>query len=326
VTEQTNRPQQITTTCYFLMAASAFVVLGSFLRVNSLNTLAVQDGIRDNLKLPPMSAFDLSLSQGTQVLFWANVITALSAAVIGILAYWMLQRQESARLGASIAAVTLGGAGLMAESLTAMMTVGLVVLMWLQPAKAWFAGMPIPVAYRRPEPGSGAPATSGFGQLPATATEASVPAGQPVSPPPALTRAAILGGGFSALTGLGALTNVVFLLVTPGPMLDQVRGSLPSGTNLTDQQLVNTALGGAVVVSVWSVIAVAFAIAAWRGRAWGRSGLLVSSIVAGGVCLVASLSGAAIALLPLFACTLCARALTRPEVRQYVAKRQDSSQ
>ena len=314
------------------MVGSVFVVLLAFQQIAALNTIDSRRGLEEALSEAPASGLGLTVGAVQQIIHVACLVAGGCAAAAAILGWQVLQRSRSARVALSVLAVPLFVAGFATTGFASSLVAVAVLMLWLQPARAWFAGLEPPTASRsRPTPPSApvAPASSSS-PTPAVSTRAAsappasapTPGAHRAGPPTAASVTSmgmwtaearrsdarrpgrVLAACVVAWVGCGlvafAMAAIAFTLaVARGPFFDEVERTSPE---VLDQGLSQDALvvGIFVVCGValaWCLAGVALAVAAFNRRRWGQVGLAGSAAAVTVLSLLALLAGNVVALL-----------------------------
>ena len=179
------RPRQVTTASVVAGVGSVLLVLSLADTLGRLRTAESRRSIEEVLAEPPVAGTGVTVEQvlrGLQVLVYAGGVLA---AVTLVLAVFVAQRHQGARIGYTVAAVlllvTVPVAGLM--PLFLLLAAG---MMWSRPARDWYAGRaPSTAAERTPAPPSAPPSA------PPTAHPPAPPTAPPSAPPSAPTPVAV---------------------------------------------------------------------------------------------------------------------------------------
>jgi hypothetical protein len=193
-TEQ--RPPQVTLAAGIIVFASLMVLVTAWERVSMLGSLETQQAVRDLLAEPPFSSLGVSVDEGTSLLRISSLVAAVAACGTAILGWYVRRPDRSARLGVTLFAVPVFVSGLAAGGLAGSFVAAGAAMLWMQPAREWFAtgrwtppapAPPKDVARREerpPQPPADMrtppPATRPFGEQP---PPASSPYGQPYGRP-----------------------------------------------------------------------------------------------------------------------------------------------
>lgn len=322
------RPHQVTFAAGLVMVCSVLVVASVWDRIAGLHDLETRQSIEQFLAGPPGSDLGLGVAQVRTVIQVVSMVAAACATAAAILGVGILQSKRGARLGLTIVAVPLFVTGLVTSPLLCSAVATAAVMLWAQPARAWFEGRTAPVAahpsssttrppvdqpasplasYPRPTARPGQP-------IPLSASHVAVPR------PDALVWACSLVWAFAALTMLVLLVGVVALIASPSQLLDQVHRQNPdlAARTITDHALVVTTCLLAGVFALWAVGAsLAAALAMRRSRkAW--TVLMVSTIGVAVVCGIATIASTVL-FVPLAGAAVTVRLLTRPSVRGWLS-------
>lgn len=144
------RPRQVTALAIVIMVSSIACVLTQVSYLPSLTSLDMRERMTDVLAEPPGSSLGLSVDGVLDLLRVLSFVTAGCATATAILGFSVLQRSVSARWGLSVLALPLFLAGTPSAGLLAAVVAAGSMMLWLQPARAWYRGEEIPERFRRP--------------------------------------------------------------------------------------------------------------------------------------------------------------------------------
>ena len=337
MTEPLPRPRQVTMAGWMIMGGSILVVATVFETITSLNTLETREAVSQFLSEPPGQGLGLDVSGALLVLQTVSMVAAGCAAVAAVLGFHVLRRNRSARLGVTVVAVPLFFTGMVTGGFLSSVVAASALLLWLEPSRNWFDGVPPPKTPERsaavwpPPPPEAPPSAPPAQQAPATAprphqgfgTPAASPpvgAGQPEGRPAAVMWACVLTWVISGTAAVLMALSALVIALQPELILEELRRQNP---DLGDQGLTDRAVQVATYVTagvtvVWALVAVVLAVFVLRRAGWARVALLASAAGAGAACLVASLSSV-LMVLPAFGCAVTFSLLLRPEVRAWFA-------
>ncbi len=183
------RPRQVTTAGVMGVVGSALVVLSLFDALQRLRSVEMREAVDEFLAEPPGEGLGVSTGWAIDVLHGLVLFSGALAAVAAVLAIYVFQRHQAARIGFSIVAALLLITSPFSSGAMAMIVAFAAVMLWGQPARDWFAGRePAPVpsvsGERRPDPWALPGARTETPQEPPRAPEQS---GAPAhdQPPPA---------------------------------------------------------------------------------------------------------------------------------------------
>lgn len=308
------RPSQVTVAGWAIAIASVLLVVAVFDTMGRLESVDMRERLTGTVTSGSARDLGLSVADAIEILRWCLYVSGVAAAASGILGVFVLQRNRGARIGLTVAAVSI--------VLTASFTgdfpafLGMLIgagtaLLWTRPARDWFAGRPITV--RRPAPGpergqfqstppsrpldwtppavgrAQPPPMPGWGQVPIASPWPGMAPGQVVtSDRPAQVRlACILTWVFSGLTALGYLAVLIALTVDSNALIDRLKESPSWQSSFDEETVVTVAAVVSVVFVVWSLAAGLLAVLAWRRVRWAWLLLVVSASIAGLVCVLA---------------------------------------
>jgi hypothetical protein len=351
-TEQ--RPPQVTLAAGIIVFASVMVLLTAWERVSTLGSLETQQAIRDLLAEPPFSSLGVSVDEATSVLRISCLVAAAAACGTAILGWYVRRPDRSARLGLTLFAVPVFVTGLTAGGLAGSFVAAGAAMLWMQPAREWFAtGRWTPPAPkpakdvtprekqppqqptdpRTPPP----PATRPFGEPPPARSPYGQPYGQPLSQPYAPQQPAgwqqrqllqsrpgamvaafvltvVMAGGLLALSVLW----VAIAGLSPDFLMSVMEQQQPElvEDGLTLEQVRSTvfALAGAFIV--WCAVALLLAGFAMARRDWARRGLMMSAAFSAVACFALVLN-TLLVLIPAAAAVATVVCLRRVEVRRW---------
>ena len=122
------------------MGASGMLVVSVFERLGDLRSIESRLAIEEFINQPPGSDLGLDLESVLDLLYVVSMVAAGLATAAAILGYHVLKRNRSARLGLSVLAVPLFLCGLVTGGFLASVVAASVAMLWLSPARHWFAG------------------------------------------------------------------------------------------------------------------------------------------------------------------------------------------
>jgi hypothetical protein len=323
---------------WMIMGGSVLVVATVFETVTSLNTLETREAVSQFLSEPPGEGLGLDVSGALLVLRTVSMVAAGCAAVAAVLGFHVLRRNRSARLGVTVVAIPLFFTGMVTGGFLSSVVAASALLLWLEPSRNWFDGVParqaperaaagqqppppqapVPPPAREETPSTGPGPHQGFGTpAAAAATRTGPPARRPVAVMWACVLTWVLSGMAAVMMALSAL----MIALQPELFIEELRRQNPDlgAQGMTDRAVQVTIYATAGVTVVWSLAAVVLAVLVLRRSGWARIALLASAGGAGAVCLVASL-GSVLMVLPAFGCAVAFSLLLRPEVRAWFAQ------
>ena len=150
--EKLPRPRQVTLAAALVMGASGMLVVSVFERLGDLRSIESRLAIEEFISQPPGSDLGLDLESVLDLLYVVSMVAAGLATAAAILGFHVLKRSRSARLGLSVLAVPLFLCGLVTGGFLASVVAASVAMLWLSPARHWFAGT-------TPEPVPSSPST-----------------------------------------------------------------------------------------------------------------------------------------------------------------------
>ncbi len=332
-----------------VMFSSVLVLLTAFERLTTVRSLDSRNAIEDLLAQRPASSLGLDIESATQMLYFSGVIAALCASATAILGWYVLKPDTSARRGLTILAVPLFLTGLAAGGFAASFVAAGVAMLWMQPAREWFATgrwtppSPVPAIdplRRTPAPGPFDQPVRPQQQLPEQARpdqarpdqarpEQGVsgqighhqwpPAPQPARPHAmvaAFVLTVVMAGGVLALS----LLSLALVGLSPDLIMSELErqqpGLIDDGLTLAQMQLSTYVSAGATIV--WCGAALVFAGFAMARRAWARRGLMITAAFSAGASILVALT-APVLMVPAAAAVATVVCLRRTEVRSWFA-------
>ncbi|PKH37789.1 hypothetical protein SAMN05192575_101835 [Nocardioides alpinus] len=133
------RPPQVTLASGIVMFASFIVLVSAWERITTLGSLESQTSIQEFLAEAPFSSLGLDVSSASEILRIMCMVAAASACATAILGWFVRTPDRSARLGLSIFAVPVFVAGLPAGGLAGSFVAAGAAMLWVMPAREWFA-------------------------------------------------------------------------------------------------------------------------------------------------------------------------------------------
>lgn len=132
------------------IVGSVLVIASVFAQIGALESLDTRRGVEDLLAEPPFDQLDVGVATVLSAIRVLAMVTGACAAATAILGWQVMQRSRPARLVLSVLAVPMFLAGLVTGGFTTSLVAAAVVILWLQPARAWVNGDPVPERYLRP--------------------------------------------------------------------------------------------------------------------------------------------------------------------------------
>lgn len=300
------RPRQATVSGGLIMVGSVLIVLLAFQQVSTLGSIEAQESAEDFLSRPPGDGLGIGVDDVQTILRVLSFVAAAVGTATAILGWQVLQRVRSARLALSVLAPVLLVSGLAPAGFSSALVAAAVVMLWVQPTRDWFDGKapaarPVATAVAsyplRPPTGRplGGPSTmppptgpplGGPGampppQQPQSSWTLAPPSGAVTSSsarPSQVVTACIVAIVGSAVAFAGGLVMLLFFALSREEAAEVFDS--PSFDGYSTDSLVNAMIGFLVVVLVWSLIAIALAVATMSGSNVARILLVVSSVVA----------------------------------------------
>ena len=324
---------------YTIMAGSAFVVLLVFETITNLHSLQTREAVEKFLSEPPGDGLGLSVEGALTAMRVLGMIAAGCATAAVILGYQVLRRSKTARIGLTVLALPLLFSGMVTGGFLSSIVVACALLLWLPPARDWFAGRaaprpPEPRAFASttpttpaappapPAPPTGPQPMTGFGTPPAASPGRPAPHAQPLSgrPPPVLWACA-LTWCFAGLGAVAMAAGLAYLALAPDTLLADLREQNPdiADSGISDRMIIvaTFVMGGAVIV--WAIAAMVLAALLFRGVSWSRVLLMISNVGALGLLGLGTL-GQLVLMVPFLAAALTMTLLLRPETAAWVRR------
>jgi len=133
------RPPQVTLASGIVMFSSLIVLVSAWERVSTLGSLETQESIRDLLAEAPFSSLGLDVAGTSDLLRITCLVAAACACGTAILGWYVRKPDRSARLGLTIFAVPVFLTGLAAGGLAGSFVAAGAAMLWVMPAREWFA-------------------------------------------------------------------------------------------------------------------------------------------------------------------------------------------
>ncbi|MFC6153021.1 hypothetical protein [Nocardioides yefusunii] len=133
------RPPQTTLLGWVILLGSVFVALTAFESLSGLRSMEMREALVDAVKSTGADLTYETLVSGMRAVVTVGAVCSAAAAVLG---FFVLRRDRGARVGLTVLAVPLLLSGLLTGGFVALMVIAAIVLLWLQPSKNWFAGLP----------------------------------------------------------------------------------------------------------------------------------------------------------------------------------------
>ena len=144
------RPRQVTTAGVMGVVGSALVVLSLFDAMERLRSVEMRSAVEEFLAEPPGEGLGVTSEWVIEALHGLALFSGAIAAIAAVLAIFVFQRHQGARIGFSIAAGLLLLTSPFSGGAMAMIVAFAATLLWGRPARDWFAG-------REPAPAVAAP-------------------------------------------------------------------------------------------------------------------------------------------------------------------------
>ncbi len=133
------------------VVGSALLVLTLFDSMSQIRSVEVRESIEEFLATPPGSGLGLDIAQVVEILRVLMLFTGAAAAIALVLAIYVLQRNNAARIGFTVAAVAIMLTAPLGGGFLPIMIGFAAMLLWTKPARDWFNGTPTPEPPRQKE-------------------------------------------------------------------------------------------------------------------------------------------------------------------------------
>lgn len=151
--DTSQRPGQVTVGGWAVAVASVFLVISVFDSLGALHSVETREQLAETLDSGNFQGLGISVAELLTVKRWALYVTAVAAVFTGVLGFFVLRKDNVARIVLTVGAVPIVLATPFTGSFLAMMVGAGAAVLWSRPARDWFAGRPItPPGPRRPAP------------------------------------------------------------------------------------------------------------------------------------------------------------------------------
>jgi len=140
------RPSQVTMAGWIAFTSSVLLVLTLFDTMGRLRTVQFRDEIDEFLSTPPGSGLGLEIPQVVEILHWLMLFSGAAAAAATVLAIFVLQRNNGARIGFTVAAIAIMLTAPVSGGFLPVFIAFAAIMLWTKPARAWFNGEPVPTS------------------------------------------------------------------------------------------------------------------------------------------------------------------------------------
>ncbi len=333
VSEETTlpRPAQVTASAVMIMVGSVIVVLLAYTGISELRSMQTRETVESMIKDWPLGSASMGVDQMLRVMHVSSIVAGCCAAAAGILGFFVMRRDRSARVGLTVLAVPLFISGLVTGGFAAALVVLASLMLWAQPSRDWFNGVRMPEpspaerAGMRRAGGFGPPPDTGPVTWPITNDPAALPQVELAQRPRSVVWAAVLTWVGSSVVGLVSALAVMVLAASPDQVMADVMAQQPelADAGLDQDTLVTGVIVLGVLALIWCLVAVVLGVFAFRGAPLARLGLLASATMAS-VLMFTSAAAGAIYLAPLvMAGVATVVLLMRPDARQWYRLRRD---
>jgi hypothetical protein len=134
------RPRQVTVVGGFAILASVLLVISVFDAMTSVRSVESRRAVEDFLSKSPGSGLGISVDQAVDLMRTLVFITGALAAMVFVLAIYVLQRHNGARIALTVVA---GALVVVASPIAGFLPITIAVaaaMLWSPPVRDWFAG------------------------------------------------------------------------------------------------------------------------------------------------------------------------------------------
>lgn len=140
-TKEHPRPPQTTLVGWVVLLGSVYLVLQAIDSLGGLRTREMQELVDEMIEAMGNPA-GVTQADGLAWLRTSAVVSAVCAAACAVLGWFALRRDRGARIGLSVLAAPLLLASTVTGGFVTVMVVASIILLWGQPSRNWFAGLP----------------------------------------------------------------------------------------------------------------------------------------------------------------------------------------
>jgi hypothetical protein len=293
----------VTLAAYTIMGGSAFVVLLAFETLTNLHTLQTRESVQQFLSEPPGSGLGITVEGALTIMRTLGMVAAGCATAAGILGFQVLRRNKAARIALTILAGPLLVSGMVTGGFLSSLVAASALLLWLPPARDWFAGReparpaarPIsappspppspPSVTSRPPPSAGPRPMVGFGTPPPSPLPGQAGDG-PTAPtlrtrqrPPAVLWACALTWCFAGLGAVVMAVGLGYVALAPDELVTELHAQNPelADAGLSDRMILAATFVTGAGLIVWAIAAMVLAFLLFRGVPWSRLVLMIST-------------------------------------------------
>ena len=135
-----DRPSQVTMAGWLAVVGSAFLLMTLFEMMSQVRSLEMRNGIEEFLAQPPGNGLGLTVDGTIDIMRALMFVAGAATAVALVLAIYVLQRNNPARVGFTIAAVPIALTAPISGGFLPVVIVLAASMLWTRPARDWFAG------------------------------------------------------------------------------------------------------------------------------------------------------------------------------------------
>lgn len=133
------RPPQVTLAATIIIVGSVLALVSAWERVAGLRSLETREAVDSFLADPPGSGMGLGREDVLSILQVSAMVAAVAAVATAILGWHVLKGDKVVRRALAIAAVPLFLTGLAMGGFASSFVAAATVMLWMTPAKEWFA-------------------------------------------------------------------------------------------------------------------------------------------------------------------------------------------
>lgn len=162
---------------WMILVGSVLVVVNVFEMLGGIRSLETREMLEDYLLDGPGSGLGWSVETGLVALRATAMVAAGCAAAAAVLGWFVLRRHRAARTVLTVLAIPLFVTGVVAGGFMSSLVAASIVLLWMQPARDWFAG-------RKPQPATPLGRDDSGARNPFAREDSAPPVSPPAPPAP----------------------------------------------------------------------------------------------------------------------------------------------
>lgn len=136
------RPRQVTVAGGLALVSCALLVVALLQAMSQVRSVETRDMFREMLSRPPGSGLGVGVDQLVSALHVLVLLDGAVTAVAAVLAVFVLQRHNGARIGFTVSAAFLLFTAPFSNPVLPVLVAIAATMLWSPPARAWFAGRP----------------------------------------------------------------------------------------------------------------------------------------------------------------------------------------